>query len=247
MSVPALILRGFPYGESSRILRFITPEHGLVGAIARGARRPRSRFSALLDPFGEGVALLSFRQGRDLQTLTAFDLTKSRRGLGRDLRRYGGASVLAELLLRTATGAASSELFERVGAALDALEVAEGEAIESEALGAAWTLVHLLGFAPELAHCTRCGREVDRDEDADFDYAAGGLRCADCPGEEGTRLPAGARAALRAMVGGDRPTVARPYAHWILLERFLAYHVLDGAPMKSLAFLLDVRREEMVR
>jgi recombinational DNA repair protein (RecF pathway) len=149
--------------------------------------------------------------------------------------------------MRTATGAANPELFERVGAALDALEVAEGEAIESEALGAAWTLVDLLGFAPELAHCTRCGREVGRDEDAAFDYGAGGVRCADCPGEEGTRLPAAARAALRAMVGGERPNVARPYAHWVLLEHFLAYHVLDGAPMKSLAFLFDVRREEMLK
>ncbi len=241
-SVPALILRGFAYGDTSRILRLLTPEHGVIGAIARGARRPKSRFSALLDPFGDGVALLRFREGRDLQTLTAFDLTTSRRGLGRDLRRYGSASLIAELLMRTATTSANPELYACAIDALDLLDRSAAEDVEAVGLAAAWSLVDRLGFAPELDACTQCGRRLDPDEPTVFDYGAGGVRCASCAVEGGARLPPSARADLRRLVSGQAPRLAQPYGHWILLERFLGFHVLDRAPLRSLAFLMDVRR-----
>jgi len=46
----AVVLRSIRYGEADRILHLYTPEHGRIGAIAKGARRTRSRFGALLDP-----------------------------------------------------------------------------------------------------------------------------------------------------------------------------------------------------
>lgn len=241
-SVPALILRGFAYGDTSRILRLLTPDHGVVGAIARGARRPRSRFAALLDPFGEGVAVLDYREGRELQTLVAFDLSRARRGIARDMRRYGAASLLAELLMRTATASASAEIHACATEGLDALEGATGEAIEPAGLTAAWRLVERLGFAPELGTCAVCGRSLAGADEVLFDYAAGGVRCDGCPGGDGARLPPRARAAIAEMVAGVRPAIERTYGHWVVLERFLAFHVLDGKPLKSLPFLLDVRR-----
>jgi DNA repair protein RecO (recombination protein O) len=244
--VPALILRAFPYGDTSRILRLLTPDHGVIGAIARGARRPRSRFAALLDPFGEGVAVLDYREGRDLQTLTAFDLSRARRGLARDMRRYGAASLLAELLMRTATTTANPSIYECAAAGLDAIEAADGDAIEPVGLSAAWKLVDQLGFGPELDACTICGRRLGDAEEAVFDYGAGGMRCDGCPGGPGARLPARGRAALASMVHGVPPALERTYGHWILLERFLAFHVLDDTPLKSLAFLLEVRRAAAV-
>lgn len=240
-SVPALILRGFAYGETSRILRLLTADHGVISAIARGARRPKSRFAALLDPFGEGTAVVDVREGRDLQTLLAFDLTRTRRGLARDMRRYGVASVLAELLMRTATRASSPEVFVTAVEGLDAIETAEGDEIESTGLARAWSLVALLGFAPEIDACTSCGRPLVASEETAFDAPAGGVRCGDCPGA-GSRLPAPARADLAALLRGHTPRLRNTYGHWILLERFLSFHVLDAAPLKALAFLLDVRR-----
>ena len=45
------MLRSIRYGEADRILHLYTPRHGRVGAIAKGARRARSRFGARLEPF----------------------------------------------------------------------------------------------------------------------------------------------------------------------------------------------------
>ncbi|HEX6134823.1 MAG TPA: DNA repair protein RecO, partial [Longimicrobiales bacterium] len=107
----AIVLQCFPYGETSRIVRLLTRSAGVHSAIAKGALRPRSRY-ALLEPFAEGSATLYIRSTRDLQTLGAFDLTQSRQGLGRDLLRFGGASLLAELVLRTASEDPHPSLFE---------------------------------------------------------------------------------------------------------------------------------------
>src|ERR1700749_3870376 len=46
-----IVLRSIRYGEADRILHLYTPDHGRIGAIAKGARRSRSRFGARLEPF----------------------------------------------------------------------------------------------------------------------------------------------------------------------------------------------------
>jgi hypothetical protein len=70
----SIILKGFAYGDTSRILRLLTRQHGVQSVIAKGALRPRSRFGGVLDPFTEGLATFNLREGRDLHTLSGFEL-----------------------------------------------------------------------------------------------------------------------------------------------------------------------------
>src|SRR5690606_20888799 len=192
----AIVLQCFPYGETSRIVRLLTRSAGVHSAIAKGAVRPRSRF-AMMEPFAEGSATLYIRSTRDLQTLGGFELARGRQGLGRDLLRFGGASLLAELVLRTASEEAHPALFDAASAGLDRLVQAGADTLEVCVLAVTWHAIAVLGFAPELDACIVCGRAVDPDADVMFDYAAGGLRCDACAaGLPGRRIPARARAAL---------------------------------------------------
>src|ERR1700704_3567844 len=60
------------YGEADRILHVYTPNRGRVSAIAKGVRRPRSRFGGRLEPFFRLQLLL--HEGRsDLYTVTGAD------------------------------------------------------------------------------------------------------------------------------------------------------------------------------
>ena len=43
LKTEAIVLRSIRYGEADRILHLYTPDHGRVSAIAKGARRARSR------------------------------------------------------------------------------------------------------------------------------------------------------------------------------------------------------------
>ena len=48
---PAYVLHHLPYRETSRILEVLTRDHGRLTLFARGARGPKSKLSALLQPF----------------------------------------------------------------------------------------------------------------------------------------------------------------------------------------------------
>src|SRR6476620_7348085 len=47
----AVVLRSIRYGEADRILHLYSAQYGRIGAIAKGARKPRSRFGGRLEPF----------------------------------------------------------------------------------------------------------------------------------------------------------------------------------------------------
>jgi DNA repair protein RecO (recombination protein O) len=237
LTTDAIVLQSFPYGETSRIVRLLTRTAGVHSAIAKGAARPHSRYH-VLEPFAEGSAALYIRPTRELQTLGAFDVTRNRHGLGRDLLRFGGASLLAELVLRTASEEAQPDLFVAVSSSLDDLTRVDPGALEVAVLAAAWRTIAVLGFTPELDACIVCGRDIDVRADASFDYSAGGLRCDSCAaGLPGRRIPGRARHALRAFCRGDTVRVAVTAGHWRLLARYLEHHLLEGAQLRSLHFL----------
>jgi DNA repair protein RecO (recombination protein O) len=233
----AIVLQCFPYGESSRIVRLLTRGAGVQSAIAKGATRPRSRY-AVLEPFAEGTASLYIRSGRDLQTLGGFDLTRTRQELGRDLLRFGGASLMAELVMRTASEEPQDELYDAASQGLDSLVNAHADQVEVSVLAATWHLISVLGFAPQLDACIACGSDIDAAADPSFDYSAGGLRCDACAaGLPGRRIPARARGALAAFTRGEPAAVHVTTGHWRLLTRYLEHHLLEGTPLRSLQFL----------
>lgn len=65
----AVVLRAMDYGETSRIVTLYTRRHGQIGAMARGARRPKSRFGATLQPMALVEVVYYHKPERDLQTL----------------------------------------------------------------------------------------------------------------------------------------------------------------------------------
>ena len=76
----AIVLRSIRYGEADRILHLYTPNYGRLSAIAKGARRARSRFGARLEPFFHVRAML--HEGRsDLLTVTGVDTIAVHGGL----------------------------------------------------------------------------------------------------------------------------------------------------------------------
>jgi DNA repair protein RecO (recombination protein O) len=244
VTTDAVILQTFKYSDTSKILRLITRSNGLQSVIAKGALRPKSPFGGVLEPFTEGTASFHAKENRDLHTLSSFELSRSRQRLGSDLIRFGGASLVAELVLRSGIEEPDPDLFDAVRAALDRIQDAPSAQVESVVLGETWALIARLGFAPALDECIGCGRSIDAVEEVAFDYAAGGVRCAVCAaGMPGKALPAHARDSLVRLMQGEHVVLERTAAHWRLLARFLAHHVLDGTTLKSLTFLAETLQE----
>lgn len=234
----AVVLHVFDYLESSRILRLVTREAGVVSVLAKGARRSRSRYGSALDLFAQGSAQMYVKPGRDLHTLSAFDVVRARPDIATDLGRFTGAAALAELVLRFASEEGSPVFYDAVVQALDALAGAPPARTREAALAGAWRLVTELGFAPSLDLCSRCHSPVERSGPVMFSHPAGGLVCVRCARLEpaGRVLPEGARDALAAWIGGGATAEvdeASGRAHQRLLREFLREHLADGRPLRA--------------
>lgn len=112
---PAYVLHARAYQETSQILEVLTRQHGRVGLVARGARRPASRWRSLLQPFMP--LRLSWSGRGDLHTLKAAEaagFTTPMAGLS-----VMGAFYLNELIINfTRRGDPHPELFAAYAAAL---------------------------------------------------------------------------------------------------------------------------------
>src|SRR2546430_1006052 len=160
VTTPAVVLRTYPYSETSKIVRLATRDLGVQSAIAKGVLRPKSRFAAGLELLSEGMAQLYHRETRELQTLAAFDLLVLRRELAQDVGRFAGATAQAELMLKMAPEAPLPGAYDALTTGLDALRTAVPDAVDAVALRGLWLLLGALGFAPALGSCVRDGTPV---------------------------------------------------------------------------------------
>lgn len=232
MTTPAVLLRAHAYGETSRVLRFLTRDRGLVGVMAKGVRSGRR--GAGLETFGGGSLVFFYKESRDLQTYKEFGLQHSRRGLGLVPLRLAAASVLAELVLRHGGDAQPEALHDTLSAALDVLETAEVDEVSRCLLSGAWGIITVLGYQPSLSPCPGCGRDLRPDEVGRFDYAQGGVLCSDCAvGVAGPRIGPGAREQLAALFEARLPSLDRSRAHLRLLSDFITYHLSGGKVLDS--------------
>jgi DNA repair protein RecO (recombination protein O) len=225
----AIVLHAFDYLETSQILRLLTREAGVQSVLARGARRSRKRFGSAMDLFAQGIAEIHVRPNRELQTLGALDITRSRAGLGEDVGRFTGASMISEIVLRFPYEEAAG-IFDTVEECLDRIAAAPPEGTLEAALGGAWRIIAELGFTPALDVCANCHAPLDSTTSVAFSHSLGGALCKRCAtNASATRtLPPAARDALRTWINGERVgelAVADARAHQRLLREFFQHHL----------------------
>lgn len=96
-----IVLRTRPLTESSLIVHWLTPDHGRIATVAKGARRPKSPLRGKLDLFY--AAEFSFQRSRrsDLHSLREVLLTRQHTGLRVDLEALQCAAYAAALIEQT--------------------------------------------------------------------------------------------------------------------------------------------------
>ncbi|GAE91164.1 DNA recombination and repair protein RecO [Gracilibacillus boraciitolerans JCM 21714] len=79
--VEGFILRSQDYGETHKIVTMLTPTMGKIGAIARGAKKTKSRMAAITQPFIHGSFLI--QPGNSLATIQQGEVLTSFRKIER--------------------------------------------------------------------------------------------------------------------------------------------------------------------
>ena len=183
MSAPlkyeAIVLRSIRYGEADRILHLYTPSHGRIGAIAKGARRARSRFGARLEPFFHIRVVLHEGRG-ELYTVTGADTVAVHRALRDHAATLDAAARACDAVSRLfETTEAHPEVFRLLANELSLLNADASQARPANGLAFRLKLLLAAGILPQLGSCAACG---EAEHLRGFSAAAGGVVCNSCEG-----------------------------------------------------------------
>jgi DNA repair protein RecO (recombination protein O) len=194
----ALVLRTYKLGETSKLVVLLTRERGKVRAVAKGARGPRSRQPAALEPLSEVRVSLYGRQGAEMFRLGQCELLRSAfPASGQGLDMTLAKSYFAELLEAfSQEGEAEDTVYRLATSVLRAAEEGTSSVALSRYLEA-W-LLKLHGVYPPLDTCAGCGGRLASGEPLWYHAGAHGFVCPRCGPASGPVLPVEAGATLRS-------------------------------------------------
>jgi len=200
-----IVLRSVKLGEADRIVTFLTEGRGKVRAVAKGVRKPKSRFGARLEPTSH--LFLQLYEGRNLDVVTQVETIDANRALR---EHYGCLTHAVSMLEATDQVAQEREanpaLYRMLVGALRTLAENPNPLVSSAFF---WKLLSLEGFHPLLDACARCGDEEG--PFTAFDLEEGGVLCAGCGRFSGRRIDADTLDMVRRILGGDlRGALAEP-------------------------------------
>ena len=171
------MLRTIRYGEADRVLHLYTPDHGRVGAVAKGVRRVKSRMGGRLEPLSR--VRLVLHQGRgELCTVSQADTLNAHAALRERRASLERGTQACEAVLRLLDSTESNRpAYNLLCHELGLLDQSAAAATRGQALAFRLKLLLAAGFAPELASCAACG---EAEHLGGFSPSAGGVVCASC-------------------------------------------------------------------
>jgi DNA repair protein RecO len=245
----AIVLRVYPFSNTSRIVSWLTPESGKIATLVKGSQRPKSFFLGQYDLFYTCELVFYARERAGIHIARECAPLKTRNRFRSDWKAAAAASYLSDLLFRVSPpDAPHHDLFDLLDSGLDHL--AAGGAVASFLFWFELKLLGTLGLAPRLKRCLNCARELKPGaRRARFSYSRGGILCSACAeaGAEGS-LPI-APDILAILTGWQRArspqaALSTQCTTWQLgeiekfLGFFLAYHLDTALPSRGIA--LDV-------
>ncbi|MEM8721204.1 MAG: DNA repair protein RecO [Cyanobacteria bacterium P01_G01_bin.39] len=148
-----IVLKGSSIKENDRLVTVLTPEYGLIRAVAPGAKKHKSRLRGRTELFVINELLLI--RGRSLDKIIQADTVYTYPGLSRDLGKLATAQYLAELALALAVDEQPQpELYALINEHLRRIEgFSVGESVYPCLAQAVFHLIAIAGLTPQVFDC----------------------------------------------------------------------------------------------
>lgn len=236
----ALVLSSRPLGEADRLIELLTWERGKLSAVARGARKTKSRLAAGVDLFTYGHYQL--HRGRSLDLITGQEVKEHFTAFREDASLYPFGLFLAELAGRLVHSEEPAP--ETCRLLLEGWRLLCGKDLDLTGrmlLCRAFELKMMssTGFRPHLENCLLCHAP----ETLYFSPSQGGLLCRRCAGGDAVRLSAGTAALARRLLQAplEQVKMLRPLAQQLrelaaIAAAFRRYH-FDIGELRSLQLI----------
>ena len=192
---PGIVLKAKPYGESDKIVSFLTENHGKITGIAKGAKRSRQRFVNSLEPFSLVNLRFYERLHGSLVFIVSSDLLFSFPNLAAGLDKFSFASYLVEITDGLIGEREEDQgLFQHLSNGLYYLN--ENDASLRFLTSFELKLLSLVGYQPLLDRCKCCAKERQDFPLSRWHFSPkdGGILCERCSRSRKETLPLGATA-----------------------------------------------------
>ena len=201
----AIVLRTWPFHEADLLVSLFTRDQGRVKGVARHAMKSRKRFGGALEPATQVLAHYTERPGQELVRLDQFEILWSPMTAPVDALRLAALQLVVEVLEEAMPELAADDNIFRLAVTVltsiqttqpgwpihdDSFTVGMGGEPQPPASPAPAANVYLpityfclwmnrlMGWMPELGHCTACGLDL-RGETVWWSPTADGVTCAD--------------------------------------------------------------------
>lgn len=178
----AICIRAVDYSETSQIVTFFTRAAGRISAIAKGSKRPKSKFDGPIELFSCGNIVFSDSNKEKLATLTEFEQQPGFARLADNLFALNCCLFAAELVNDlTDDYDPHPQLFDSF---LQFLQNAnEHRDTLSLLILFQLSLLKEIGLMPILDYCVNCKTRYERQATSNevyFSSSANGIVCRDC-------------------------------------------------------------------
>jgi DNA repair protein RecO (recombination protein O) len=236
----AIILSTRLFGESDKIVRFLTLASGKLSGIAKGAKKSQKRFMNTLEPFNQVRIEYFEKSTSSLVRIENADVEESNSGLEVSLKRICVASFFTEFVDKlTKEKQRNQHLFHTLKEILESLKLVEFTA--TDILYYELQMLRHLGYMLNLTACVHCGRTLPDMEKLYFSKERGGTLCPGCSRSIPHRqYPQGFIPHMVSLNGTRANESSAGFARMgrQVLEDFLAYHL--AVELKSYRLLKSI-------
>jgi len=174
-----IVLRSYDLADADKIAVLLTADHGIVRAVAKGAKRLKSKFGSGLEPLSRVNAAYFQKETQELVDLDKTEVIESAFALVSSPELLTEFSYLIDILLSCVPAEdPDPAMYRMVSASLSAVREHPGSIGAVSLYFEAW-LLRLGGFFPSWETCSICrlqlGDESDAQVGAEFQ-----LICARC-------------------------------------------------------------------
>lgn len=152
--VKGIIISESNYSETSKLLNIFTKEYGIIGVIAKGAKRLKSNLRSVTSKLTYAEFQINYKEGK-LSNLICADVINPFVEIRKDLLKISYASFLLELTSQVMKQTSEKEIFDLLEATLLKIEEGYDPVIITNILELKY--LDYLGIKPELNSCAVCG------------------------------------------------------------------------------------------
>jgi len=182
----AINLRNYPLNEDDSIVVMFSKTRGLIRAVARGSKRPKSKLGARIQMFIANKLMLF--EGKNLDTISEAQSLKTFSKIRYDLDKLNASMYVAELVNNFCSkfynsDENSKEIYDLIYKALDNIANANSKCeVLLYLIKFSLKFMNILGWGLDFYYCSKCQNELDCSEfkSTIFSYSLGGFLCENC-------------------------------------------------------------------